>query len=185
MATTSVLNSDWSTKFTLPPQPTGKPEEDVAALSETLKSHILMIREMARELNTGAIIQLGDAATSVGATAGALRYVTRPQWHDGTVWRDFGGTGGGSHRTLVTKTADYTATATDAVIICNSTSAITITLPDPVRAGTAYSVQNSSTGAVTVVSASGALINDESSQVLMQYECIVTDWDGSAWWVTS
>ena len=183
MATTSVLNSDWSTKFALPPQPTGKPEEDVAALSKALESHILMIREMARELNTGAIIQLGDAATSVGATGGALRYVTRPQWHDGTGWREFGSIGGDVAGTTIT--GDYTALATDAFIWCNNTTAITVSLPDPDQAVRSYAIFNQNTGTVTVQSSTGALLNNQSSQKVSQYECVVPAWDGYAWWIAS
>ena len=166
MATTSVLNSDWSTKFTLPPQPTGKPEEDVAALSETLKSHILMIREMARELNTGAIIQLGDAATSVGATSGALRYVTRPQWHDGTDWREFSG------GEATDATGDYTVLAADEIIECDSASAITITLLSLSDATHIITIKNLGAGVVTVAAAGTETIDDETTQSLEQYDSI-------------
>jgi len=87
----------------------------------------------------------------------------------------------GRKQAVVTKTDNYTATVNDEVIVCNKTTAMTITLPVASGSGQTYEIKNINTGVVTV-SKSGDTIDGETSQTLNQWDCmVVCDYAANGW----
>lgn len=88
----------------------------------------------------------------------------------------------GDQLAVVTKTADYTAAANDEVIVCNKTTAMTITLPAATGSGQTYSIKNINTGAVTIDGNSADTIDGALTQIIYQWEGIrVHDYAANAW----
>jgi hypothetical protein len=73
--------------------------------------------------------------------------------------------------TITTATTTYTALSTDETIICNSTTAFTVSLPVAV-VGQKYVIKNINTGAITVDADSTDLIDGVATQTLGQWDCI-------------
>jgi len=89
---------------------------------------------------------------------------------------------------IATKTANYTATDTDSVLICDASSgALTVTLPSASGiAGRQYTIKriNTGTNVVTIAAASGETIDGAASVDLgSQYDVITVVSDGSNWWM--
>lgn len=83
---------------------------------------------------------------------------------------------------FVIKTGNYTATETDHVIICNSTTAFTITLPAAVGSGKVYHIKNISTGTITIDGDSSDTIDDVTTQTLGQYDtAVIIDYATNKW----
>lgn len=90
--------------------------------------------------------------------------------------------------TLVTKTGNYTATATDYTIICNASGgSFTITLPAAAsHTDRVYNIKkiDSSANTITVDGNSSETIDDSTTAILTtQYESITIQSDGSEWWI--
>jgi hypothetical protein len=90
--------------------------------------------------------------------------------------------------TLVTKTGNYTAIATDYTILCNATGgSFTITLPAVAsHTNRIYNIKkiDSSANTVTVDGNSSETIDDATTAVLTtQHESITIQSDGSEWWI--
>lgn len=66
-------------------------------------------------------------------------------------------------------TSSYTATADDKIIVCNSSSALTVYLPSATTKQ-AYFIKNIGTGAVTVDGAGSETIDGSTTQILYQWE---------------
>lgn len=90
---------------------------------------------------------------------------------------------------VTTKTANYTAIATDSTVLGNAASgAITITLPTAVGLKRTYTVKktDSSANTVTVATASSQTIDGATTKALStQYASITIQSDGSNWWTIS
>lgn len=87
-----------------------------------------------------------------------------------------------------TVTANYTVTANDSTIVCNSASALTVSLPDPLSGTTArgrrFTIKNRGGGVVTVNCANAArTIDGSTSQTLNQWGCIVIENDLASGWL--
>lgn len=82
------------------------------------------------------------------------------------------------------KTANYTLTTLDEVVLCTGT--FTITLPTSVGAtGTAYIIKNIGTGLITVNTTSSQTIDGETSQpIIGQWTSMVVVSDGANWYIT-
>jgi hypothetical protein len=61
-------------------------------------------------------------------------------------------------------------TTDNQVVICNSGSALTLTLPSTVGSNEVYYIKNIGAGAVTITSTGPDLIDGASTKVLAQYE---------------
>lgn len=83
----------------------------------------------------------------------------------------------------VTKTADYTATAADCIIMMNSATNHTITLPVTVSSGKLYRIKNISTGTVTVAGVSGNVDGAANTTLPTQYQAKDLHFDGTNYWV--
>jgi len=99
-------------------------------------------------------------------------------------------TDGGSFATAIsTQTSSYKASVGDHTILCNGSSAMTITLPAVSGCtGRIYVIKNIASGAaVTVQGNSGTEYIDGSSTYKManQYNAITIQSDGSGWWILS
>jgi hypothetical protein len=80
-----------------------------------------------------------------------------------------------------TKTADYTMTDDDSVVLANGT--LTVTLP-PVYDGREATVKDIGTGTVTVARGGSSLIDGATSQVLdTQYSALTVFCDGTDWFI--
>lgn len=90
----------------------------------------------------------------------------------------------------VTKSAAYTATAGDYVILCDTDTAgaaFTITLPAAAsHAGRVYYVKNTGTSKFDVtVDANGAeTIDGNLTQTVADHDCMLVVCDGTEWWIT-
>ena len=79
-------------------------------------------------------------------------------------------------------TASYTATSLTDQIICNSASAITVSLPSAIGAGKRINIKNINTGAVTVDADSTDTIDDELTQTVSQWSDMqIVDYDTGKW----
>ena len=80
----------------------------------------------------------------------------------------------------VSKSANYTATSSDNLIICDGT--FTITLPTSVGiGGKVYNIKNKGTGIITVDANSTQTIDGELTVTLSQYENLTIVSDNSNW----
>ena len=81
-------------------------------------------------------------------------------------------------------TGSDSATSVDEVIVCNSTSALTVTLPTATGSGQAFTIKNINTGAVTV-SVAGDTIDGVTSQILGQWDGMdIVDVSANVWIIT-
>jgi hypothetical protein len=86
--------------------------------------------------------------------------------------------------TVRTVTGTATALVTDRVIVCNSASAFTVTLPAAADlTGVMLDIKNKNTGIVTVDGASAETIDDMANQTISKYDSITVVSDGSEWWI--
>jgi hypothetical protein len=117
------------------------------------------------------------ANTSVGNTN---KVPTNVSYWD--LWVSKGDTGAEGVKTLAIKTGDYTLTTSDDIIICNKTTAMTITL----FVGTGLTrkirtIKNINTGVVTI-SLLGDTIDSQASQAISQWESIsLVDTAANTW----
>ncbi len=107
----------------------------------------------------------------------------------GKVWLDTDAAGSGVQTlSVVTKTGAYTATTSDAVILCDATSAaFSITLLTAVgNAGLVLHIKktDSSANAVTIDGDGTETIDDSTTKVLAsQYDAVRIVSDGTEWWI--
>lgn len=87
-------------------------------------------------------------------------------------------------RSIVTKTADYTAQLSDWTVAVDATiNPVTITLPSAATSGKTYNVKkiNSTINTVTVATTGGQTIDGNTTQVINDYENISLQSDGTNW----
>lgn len=95
------------------------------------------------------------------------------------------GSGGVPDLDILQVTANYTITGVDAVILCNSSNAIRLTLPEASTVdGRIIRIKNINTGEVTVDGYENETIDDGATAVLSdKYEAITIISDGTEWFV--
>lgn len=84
---------------------------------------------------------------------------------------------------LATKTANYSLTATDAVILANAT--LTATLPSAVTAGSGrqYTVKNRHASATVTLASTAGTIDGATTLPLASMQAVTVVSDGANWWV--
>jgi len=88
----------------------------------------------------------------------------------------------GRRDAVTTKTANYTATSNDEVIVANKATAITITLPAATGSGQHYHIASIGAGACTIQAAGAETIWGSNTQTLYQYESIdIWDYAAGVW----
>ena len=86
----------------------------------------------------------------------------------------------------VAKTANYTATSTDTLILCNASGgAFTITLPPTTGLLLVVKKTDSSANAVTVNTSSGTIDGASSQSLSVQYQSLSTIGDGTNLWIVA
>lgn len=91
-------------------------------------------------------------------------------------------TGGASYSKVVIKTNNYTATASDNVIIANKGTAITITLPEATGSGLTLVIKSIGAGTCTIEGDDTDTIDGELNQALDQWESAqIVDYVAGAW----
>ena len=84
--------------------------------------------------------------------------------------------------TITSTTGDYTVLSTDELVVCNSTTSGTITLPSATGSGTVYKIKNVNVGSWTVDGDGTETIDGETTQLINQYECLtLADYTSGAW----
>lgn len=103
----------------------------------------------------------------------------------GATWVAFAATA--TVDTVITKTANYTAATADLVLANAAGGGFTVTLPFPTSGASVTIIKTDSTGnIVTVVGASGATINGDSTGLqVSQYVAVTYTADGTNWYVKS
>ena len=104
-------------------------------------------------------------------------------WRDnGSAWEQFGCP---LSTALVTKTASYTATDADGIIVVDATVGnVVITLPSAIGSlGKGYTVKRTDGSANTVTVQGAETIDDAASQLLNQYDSLVVVSDNAEWWI--
>lgn len=82
----------------------------------------------------------------------------------------------------VTKTADYTLTTADDVVVANKATAITLTLPAATGSGRRYIIKSIGLGACTIDGDSADTIDGAATAVLSQYDAAqLIDYAANAW----
>jgi hypothetical protein len=81
-----------------------------------------------------------------------------------------------------TKTTTYVLTAADENIICNSTTAFTVTLPSATGSGRRYKIKNINTGTITIDGDSSDTIDGSTTVNLIQWEAVqLVDYVANKW----
>ena len=79
-------------------------------------------------------------------------------------------------------TGNTTLTGTNAAVICNSASAITVTLPvASANSGKQYVIKNKNSGTVTINATSSGLLDGQNSTTVVQYSSVNLLSDGVTW----
>ena len=95
-----------------------------------------------------------------------------------------GYTGPGSSTSVTTQTGNYTTQTTDGTVLCNSTSAFTVTLQATgISSGKKYTVTNINTGAITVATTSGNINGASTVSPLNQSQSLDFQFDGTNFWI--
>ena len=88
-----------------------------------------------------------------------------------------------SNGSIETVTTTHTA-GNETYIICNSAGAFTVTLPAVASSlEKVYHIKNINTGVVTVDGNASETIDDQTTQILNQYDAMHIVCDGSEWWI--
>lgn len=88
----------------------------------------------------------------------------------------------GRKRAVTTQTTTYTVTTADEVVVCNSTTAFTVTLPAATGSGQTYAIANINTGVITLEGDGSDTINGDLNQTIDRWACIqVVDYAANAW----
>jgi hypothetical protein len=99
-----------------------------------------------------------------------------------------GGPSVGKRRGVLTKTANYTATSADDVIIVDAASGnVTITLPAAASStGLELTIKriDASGNTMTIDGNASETIDDSTTQALSQYDVLTMVCDGAEWWIT-
>lgn len=153
----------------------------------------------------GNIIQLGNATVAVHASthenggadeidvtglSGLLADAQTPTAHAST--HELSGsdpidslgtlTTTGRLKAVTTKTGAYTLTTTDEVVVGNSTTIFTLTLPAATGSGRHYCIKNINTAIVTVDGDSSDTIDGSTTIALAQWDSIqIIDYTANAW----
>ena len=79
---------------------------------------------------------------------------------------------------------NYTIKETDPMVVCDSGSALTLTIKSTSGTGDVYYIKNIGVGIVTLSAISPDLIEGVSTKLLVQYaSCILFDYDVNVWLV--
>jgi hypothetical protein len=82
----------------------------------------------------------------------------------------------------VVVTSAYVPTKWDRIVVCNSTTAFTVTLPIATGSGKKYSISNVNTGVITVDGNGSETINGELTQLVDRWACLqVVDYSTGLW----
>jgi len=88
----------------------------------------------------------------------------------------------GRRKAVVTKTADYTATVNDEVIVCDKATAMTIILPVASGSGQVFTIKNINTGTVTIDGNGSETIDSLTTKDISQWQSVsVTDYGSGVW----
>lgn len=83
---------------------------------------------------------------------------------------------------VTSKTADYTAQASDSVIVCNKATAMTITLPAATGSGKWLAIGSIGAGAVTVDANGSETIDGQTTRALAQWDTVqIVDYAAGTW----
>jgi hypothetical protein len=86
------------------------------------------------------------------------------------------------NQNLQVKTDSYLLTDADDLVVCNKTTAMTITLPVAVGRGKIFTIKNINTGAVTVDGDTDDTIDGETTQLVYEWESItIVDYVANKW----
>ena len=88
----------------------------------------------------------------------------------------------GRKEAKVTVTTTYSALPTDEVIVCNSTTAFTVTLPVASGSGRILKIKNINTASVTVDGANSDTIDGDPTVIISQWDCVqIVDYANTKW----
>jgi hypothetical protein len=127
----------------------------------TVKSTDTLTITRQQEGSSARSIVVGDqiAATITAATIPKFRYLN-----------------------IQIKTDTYTLDAADDIVVCNKSSAMSINLPAASGSGKLFHIKNINTGTVTVDGNSSDTIDDETTQLLGQWDTLsIVDYASNKW----
>lgn len=88
----------------------------------------------------------------------------------------------GRKRAVTTQTTTYTVTTADEVVVCNSTTAFTVTLPAATGGGQTYAVKNINTGTITVEGDGSDTLDGAANITLGQWDAVqLVDYAANSW----
>jgi hypothetical protein len=87
-----------------------------------------------------------------------------------------------SHNTVTIQTTTYTVLSTDNLVVCNSTTAFTVTLPAASGSGKIYHIKNINSGTVTLEGNSSDTIDGDLNVPIIQWDDVsVIDYAANKW----
>ena len=141
-------------------------------------------------LSIGAHADLTDMPDTTGVvTDHDVRYVTKvqtatpttPTPYEGMRWYDTDALQGGWSINVTIVTDTYLVISTDDLVVCNKTTAFTVTLPTATASGRIIVIKNINTGLITV-SKAGDTIDGSASQTVYQWEsATIVDNAANSW----
>ena len=153
----------------------------MVAIGTTQKVRLQLRKGLAANINIAATISGSSASGYSAAQTGEPFYTT-----DTKKLYIFDGTNNieisAGRCNVIVKTADYTATIGDDLIVCNKTTTMTITLPVATGSGKILYIKNINVGIVTVDGDSTDLIDGITNQILGQWDSItIIDYAANNW----
>jgi hypothetical protein len=87
-----------------------------------------------------------------------------------------------SHNTVTIQTTTYTVLSTDNLVVCNSTTAFTVTLPAASGSGKIYHIKNINSGTITLEGNSSDTIDGDLNVPIIQWDDVsVIDYAANKW----
>lgn len=87
-----------------------------------------------------------------------------------------------SHNTVTIQTTTYTILSTDNLVVCNSTTAFTVTLPAASGSGKIYHIKNINSGTITLEGNSSDTIDGDLNVPIIQWDDVsVIDYAANKW----
>lgn len=157
--------------------------DDLDTITAMSEAHLLILRTVSGARNV--VIKHGTG--NIRCAGGADILLDNP-WdmvlmiYDATLsyWIASGGHATGM--TTSTKTADYSASITDDLIVCNGSGIITITLPGATGSGKAITIKNIGGARAVIDGNSTDTVDGDLTQTLYRWESVtVTDYTTGAW----
>jgi hypothetical protein len=146
------------------------------------------------EVKTGKTVYIDSFAITAGSGASTKLYITNSGTGEASldVETDIKGqdieareiTGSGRKKGIAIKTEAYTLTQTDDIVICDSDTDFTLTLPQATGDGQVFTIKNVNTATITIDGDGGTIDGNATLSLLEDESITIADYDTNSWIIT-